>query len=138
MVLGRFGSALERFIGNVKQVTLPGGSAISSQPEEKDKLIGQLAFELATWHFKYLDLFLVPATKFVLMWFFAQKHVERDTYEKAWGSLVSEEQLRIMLSVLLDNQLLENKNGLFRVTFKGSLFLQYIGLLPFKSESQAS
>ena len=102
---------------------------------EKDLLSQQYEMALTNasyWKFAYLNLFFIPQTKQVLQWFSQSPAQTRVTYSALWAPFIRAEQQRtIILNVLLQYGLLEEQQGLIRITPEGYAFLQFIGAIPF-------
>ena len=102
---------------------------------EKELLSRQYGAALAAtswWKFSYLNLFLVPQTKQVLMWFSQNPPQTRSTYSTLWTPFIQNEQQRtVTLDVLIQNGLLEDSEGMIRLTPEGYAFLQFVGAIPY-------
>ena len=102
---------------------------------ERELLSRQYAAALAAaswWKFSYLNLFLVPQTKQVLLWFSQNAPQTRSTYSTLWAPFIQNEQQRTLtLDVLIQNGLLEEDNDMIRLTPEGYAFLQFMGAIPY-------
>ena len=100
-----------------------------STEEAAIQLLTEKDREATYWHFMYLSLFLVPATKQVLYWF-AQHGtpLTREYYHETWRPLVASPRDReVMMMVLLQNGLLQEVGSAVQISEHGRGFLQFIG-----------
>jgi hypothetical protein len=129
-----FGSALQ-VQAQEKPVT-SGQAPSADEQEQLTKLVKELQHKYQAadmqareslsnaiqWEFKFLDLFLVPATRAVLSWFAQLPMVTRPMYDDFWQGLPDRER-RTILEVLLGHHLVTDQHGQMRISAKGRVFL---------------
>lgn len=87
--------------------------------------------ECKLWKFQYLNLFFVQQTKNVLNWFSKSAPRTRQQYNLIWAPYIpNQEQRKVILEVLIQNGMLEESNGIIRITQEGHSFLQFTGYIP--------
>lgn len=97
----------------------------------------QTAYTARWWKFAYLNLFFVPQTKKVLSWFANNPPQTRQSYNTLWlPYIIDQNQRNIILSVLLQNEMLLEENSQIKIAPEGFSFLQYIGSIPFAPPQQ--
>ena len=112
-------------------------SAKTASEEERDvykELYDQELYNAIVWKFKYLNMFFVPNTKLILLWFAQNPFKNRNSYHTAWQTNIqSKEQREIILNVLKQNGMIKVSEGTINVTSEGYAFLEYIGFLTYPS-----
>lgn len=79
------------------------------------------------WFFMYLNLFLVPTTKEVLVWISSLDGVTKDLYEATWGPRLAQPiQRASTLNALLQTNLVQDVGGLFRITERGRRYKLFL------------
>jgi hypothetical protein len=95
--------------------------------KNKNELINYMIFRSEIYEFSYLNLFLVPNTKMVLLWIQSQNKVIRELLVLYIKSLVNDGlQLEVIINTLVTNELIQMDNGIFQITDKGNRFLEFI------------
>lgn len=99
----------------------------------------QMADIAIQWKFNYLNLFFVPSTKNVLLWFSNALPQSRASYDATWSTVISDQNQRdVILSVLLQYGLLCESNALVRIAPHGYSFLQFVGMIPPTPDPQSA
>lgn len=99
--------------------------------KEKEDFIKYLIYRTKNFEFQYLDLFYVPKTKYVLLWFYNIGQVNKESYERKFQySITSKFERDTILSVLIDYSMIEYVSSTsYRITNKGIEFLRYTGTI---------
>jgi hypothetical protein len=85
----------------------------------------------AYWKFQYLSLYFVPNTKNVLKWISQSRVKNRIEFHRNWETLIPNQSKRdIILTVLLENQMIKEEITGLSITPEGNVFLQFIGMIP--------
>lgn len=149
----RFHDAIESLLKNIGSMKFPGGFEFQRQnqslpvmegenkilPEirenkklpDNEKQYSELINSVKYWRFSYLNQFFVLQTKNVLSWFSRSTPQTRQSYDIIWTPyILDQNQRNLILSLLLQNGMVSEKDGLIRVTDEGLSFLQFIGYIP--------
>ncbi len=149
----RFHEAIESFLKNVGSMKFPGGFEFQrqSQPlpatENETKVLidktdnkkssdvekqnTELINSVKYWKFSYLNQFFVLQTKNVLFWFSKNAPQSKQSFEMIWAPYIPDKnQQNLILSVLLQNGMVKEKDGLIQITEEGLSFLQFTGHIP--------
>lgn len=104
-------------------------TATLEQVQQQLQTVNTLAFE---WKFRFLNVFYVPATKQVLLWFAQYSPQTRESFHQAWQPVIADlNQRAIILDVLLQYGMVATDGTSIRITPEGYGFLQFIGLVPY-------
>ncbi len=92
------------------------------------KLLDEKQGEVIFWWFRYLGLFLVPHTKWVLQWFATRAtQATREWFHEEWkASIPNAKEREVILSVLLHHQFLLENGSLLSVSDAGHAFLEFL------------
>jgi hypothetical protein len=155
----RFHDAIESLLKNIGSMKLPGGFEFQRQnptppivkgeikvlPEiseskklpDNEKQHSELVNSVRYWKFSYLNQFFVLQTKNVLSWFSRSTPQTRQAYDIIWTPYIPDQNQRnLILSVLLQNGMVSEKDGSIRITEEGLSFLQFIGSITTMPSSQ--
>lgn len=95
--------------------------------KQQSELINAVKF----WKYSYFNQFFVQQTKNVLIWFSRSLPQTRQSYDTIWSPYIMDQNQRnTILSVLLQNGMLSENNGLIQITDEGQSFLQHFGYIP--------
>ena len=102
----------------------------SEQRDRLEKLYAEKYNESLTWKFYFLNLFFVAGTKTILSWFrncYNLTAITDEIYNNSWKSYITDsEQRSIILSVLLQHNMIERIDNKIQITDEGVSFLNFI------------
>jgi hypothetical protein len=104
-------------------------SELTTEIENKDKII-EINKQIAEANrFAYLNLFFVVTTKMVLKWFYDSKNslITKDVYNTTYSQVILDvAQREVILDVLKTNGMIVEENFIYKITNDGEKFLRYI------------
>jgi len=149
----RFQDAIESLLKNIGSMKFPGGFEFQRQNptppiaeaenkvlleisetkkvSENEKQYSELINSVRYWKFSYLNQFFVLQTKNVLSWFSRNPSQTRQSYDIIWAPyVIDQNQRNLILSILLQNGMISEKDGSIHITEEGKSFLQFSGYIP--------
>ena len=158
----RFHDAIESLLKNISSMKVPGGFEFQRQNQvpptvvegenkelfkiqenkklpDNEKRYSDLLSSVKYWRFSYLNQFFVQETKNVLLWFSRSTPLTRQSFDIIWTPyILDQNQRNLILSVLLQNNMVSEKDGLIKISEEGLSFLQFIGQIPPMPTPQAA